>query len=302
MPNILDLLKQILSARYGKDVRQSIHDAIYQCYKDGKAGSIDVDAREQLDEVKTHLDTVEAIAKGKTSALAYETYADMISSFNSMDNESMKRGWNIYIATLNVPDLWIYKVEETASEYTYVDDETFTEELKTNAVVQIGYYKVAALETGKVDLTEYVKSEDIEARLAEIEGDVSELYRNFGGTEEVAVVRADTEVRVVSIDNSKYTPIVASDFKTTSNKLSNLNGLSIKRYSFRFGSENATETYAFGETLPQAPIFLGGRIGERTFDCNEHITGISLRNSSITIGRDSAGSYAGNNFQVIVAY
>ena len=36
MPNITDLLKNILSAVYGKDARQSIHDAVEQCY--GKVG------------------------------------------------------------------------------------------------------------------------------------------------------------------------------------------------------------------------------------------------------------------------
>ncbi len=32
--SVYDNLRQILSARYGKDVRQSIHDAIQQCYSD----------------------------------------------------------------------------------------------------------------------------------------------------------------------------------------------------------------------------------------------------------------------------
>lgn len=34
MANIRDLLKNIMQAIYGKDVRQSIHDAIEQCYTD----------------------------------------------------------------------------------------------------------------------------------------------------------------------------------------------------------------------------------------------------------------------------
>jgi hypothetical protein len=49
MANIKDYLSQILKARYGKDVRQSIHDAIHQCYEDGKAGSVDLEARELID-------------------------------------------------------------------------------------------------------------------------------------------------------------------------------------------------------------------------------------------------------------
>ena len=48
MGNIQDLLAQILSARYGRDVRQSIHDAIETCYEDGHAGAIDLEARTLL--------------------------------------------------------------------------------------------------------------------------------------------------------------------------------------------------------------------------------------------------------------
>ena len=48
MADIQTLLKNILSAVYGKDVRQSIHDAIHQCYEDGKAGQQDLIARENV--------------------------------------------------------------------------------------------------------------------------------------------------------------------------------------------------------------------------------------------------------------
>ena len=52
MASIKDYLAQILTARYGKDVRQAIHDGIEQCYADGKAGSIDLEARQEIDELK----------------------------------------------------------------------------------------------------------------------------------------------------------------------------------------------------------------------------------------------------------
>lgn len=48
MADIQSLLRQLLSAVYGKDVRQAIHDAIHQCYADGKAGAVDLTAREQI--------------------------------------------------------------------------------------------------------------------------------------------------------------------------------------------------------------------------------------------------------------
>lgn len=48
MSNIEQNLQKILSSRYGKDVRQSIHDSIHDCYEDGKAGTVDLVAREQI--------------------------------------------------------------------------------------------------------------------------------------------------------------------------------------------------------------------------------------------------------------
>lgn len=48
MSNIEQNLQKILSSRYGKDVRQSIHDSIHDCYEDGKAGAVDLVARERI--------------------------------------------------------------------------------------------------------------------------------------------------------------------------------------------------------------------------------------------------------------
>lgn len=47
--NIEEILKQILSAVLGKDVRQAIHDGIEQCYEDGKVGAVDLVARQRID-------------------------------------------------------------------------------------------------------------------------------------------------------------------------------------------------------------------------------------------------------------
>lgn len=46
MSDINTLLNLIKTAIYGRDVRQAIHDAIRKCYDDGKAGAIDLRARE----------------------------------------------------------------------------------------------------------------------------------------------------------------------------------------------------------------------------------------------------------------
>lgn len=48
MAGIQEYLDLIKNAVYGREVRQAIHDGIYQCYEDGRAGAIDLVAREEI--------------------------------------------------------------------------------------------------------------------------------------------------------------------------------------------------------------------------------------------------------------
>lgn len=106
------------------------------------------------------INEVDSIAKGANQALSFASYAAMVTEFNSLDDDVYNVGQNIYIQTLEVPDLWISSVESTSTTYTYVDDATFVSGLDTNGYVQVGYYKLSALETQKVDLTNYVTNTD----------------------------------------------------------------------------------------------------------------------------------------------
>lgn len=67
MADIQSLLRQLLSAVYGKDVRQAIHDAIHQCYADGKAGSVDLVARENIDLANKRIDNLAKLGEGSTT-------------------------------------------------------------------------------------------------------------------------------------------------------------------------------------------------------------------------------------------
>ena len=59
------------------------------------------------------------------------------------------------IQTKLVPDLWVYSVENTSVQYTYTTDEDFITYTNQATGGQVGYYKLAQLETQKVDLTDY---------------------------------------------------------------------------------------------------------------------------------------------------
>ena len=84
----------------------------------------------------------------------------MITAFNDLAADTYSVGQNIMIITLHVPDLWISAKEETSEPYTYVDDATFVDSILTTGSVRVGHYVLSALETQKVDLTDYVKNTD----------------------------------------------------------------------------------------------------------------------------------------------
>lgn len=110
--------------------------------------------------IPTAINEVNSIAKGANQAVGYNNYSAMITAINAMDDEEYNIGQNVYIVTINVPDLWVSNIESTSSTYTYVDDATVINDLETNGYVQVGYYKLSMLETQKVDLTNYVTNTD----------------------------------------------------------------------------------------------------------------------------------------------
>jgi hypothetical protein len=108
-----------------------------------------------LSAVETTANTAKSIAEGRARAVSFESYSAMVTALNAAANTDYQVGDNIFIQAKEVPDLWVYSVESTTSSYSYTTDDTLISALETGAV-QIGYYKIAAMETGKVDLTGYV--------------------------------------------------------------------------------------------------------------------------------------------------
>lgn len=118
------------------------------------------------------------IAEGKNRSFTYASYADMVNDI--MDNSpAFKIGDNIFIGAIDVPDLWVYSKEDTfvglMDSDEYLNNEIFTA-LKTEGFVHIGFYKLAILETQKVDLS------DIEQDIADIRNSIPNIE---AGTEDL---------------------------------------------------------------------------------------------------------------------
>lgn len=101
---ITEDLKAILQARYGKDVRQSIHDAIKQCYDDGKAGVIDLEARKLLGTTDisgigdgTATGGIDSLYKNGHAFGICSTARNVVAKVVSCDGFILKTGSNIVI-------------------------------------------------------------------------------------------------------------------------------------------------------------------------------------------------------------
>lgn len=129
------------------------------------------------DTANSTANTAKSIAEGANQALSYSNYQTMITAFNALADNVYNIGQNVMIITLNVPDLWVSSIESTSQSYTYTTDEAFTTALETNGYVQVGYYKLSALETQKVDLTEYVANTDY---ATSNKGGVFKIQSNYG--------------------------------------------------------------------------------------------------------------------------
>ena len=191
--------------------------------------------------LETDVDTVEAIAKGRNQALAYNGYSEMITALNNMSADELNRGQNIYIATLGVPDLWVYGVEETNVEYTYVDDDTFVEGLNVNTTVQVGYYKLAQLETQKVDV-------------GGITNDINTLKNDVDTLE--SGIASERLLWNVS-DITKWDMTELTNMPTTSNIFSEMLYYDGKIYISSYGSSGALLHIYDGESWSSIQVWSG---------------------------------------------
>lgn len=153
--------------------------------------------------IPSAINEVNNIAKGANQALSYGNYSTMITAFNALAADVYNVGQNVMIVTLEVPDLWISTIESTSSQYTYTTDEAFINSLKINGYVQVGYYRLSALETQKVDLTEYAKTENIPTELADLSDDSTH--------------RLVTDTEKTTWNNKQDTLVSGTNIKTLNN-------------------------------------------------------------------------------------
>ena len=104
----------------------------------------------------TELLRINNILKGKEQSLAYANYQEVVNVFNAAATNAYNVGQTIYVQSPNVPDLWVYSVENTHVDFAYVGDAEIIESLSEDGFVQFGYYKLAMMETKTTEVANAV--------------------------------------------------------------------------------------------------------------------------------------------------
>lgn len=174
---------------------------------------VDEKAREEIHVVSEKADEALSLAKGATKAFVYDTYSDMIAELNALDKAELLVNFHVMIRTVCVPDLWISGVSDEHVEYTYTSNEDFIVDLTEDGIVQVGYFILSALETQKVDLSEYVKNTDYaglgKVGVASINSVLGISVMNNANYENTLTIRSARETDI-DAKTSFYYPITPS--------------------------------------------------------------------------------------------
>ena len=105
---------------------------------------------------------LENMISGTRMALVYADYQEMVDALNGDDKKEYGVGQSIFIGTREVPDLWIYGVDDEYVEYPYVDDNLIETVLRYDGTIKIGYYVLAALESNEIVLDNVVTTDTVQ--------------------------------------------------------------------------------------------------------------------------------------------
>lgn len=103
---------------------------------------------------------------GANKAVVFANYAKLVEALDGENPPKLIVGQNVYLSELDIPDLWVAHVftAEDWVEGVHTGEEVATA-LKETGQVIIGGYGFHMLETQKVDLTEYAKTEQLDGKL-----------------------------------------------------------------------------------------------------------------------------------------
>ena len=119
---------------------------------------------EDFKQAQEKIGEIESIAKGANQAICFDNYTAMVEHFRNAPAHAYNNGQNIMIVDLYVPDLWVSMAFDEDHYYEFEDYriDSLAKDVVDSGFIYIGHYRISALETQKVDLTDYATLEDLE--------------------------------------------------------------------------------------------------------------------------------------------
>lgn len=153
---------------------------------------------------------IEEVLEGKEQAVAFTNYQAVVNDFNNAATNKYNVGQSVYVQSVNVPDLWVYSIENTHVDFAYVGDEDIVETLETTGTVQFGYYRLAMMETKTASVANAVtldtnqtitntKTFEIDKTWSKFDKDLVTLQYN--GDTRISAIIVNTKVQIGSMDN-----------------------------------------------------------------------------------------------------
>ena len=198
-------------AKIALDEKLDVSGTALKATADAEGNEITVTyaTKSELSLIETTANEAKRLAEGRTRASSFASYADLISSLNTVSKTDYKIGDIFYIQAQSIPDLWVYSVEEASTSYS--SDAELVNTIETYGFIQIGYFKLSALESAKVDLagfvpvTRTVNNKSLSANIVLSAGDVGALA--LDGT--AAKATADAEGNNISQTYAKLADVIS---------------------------------------------------------------------------------------------
>ena len=197
------------------------------------------------------IERIEEVLEGKEQAVAFTNYQTVVNAFNMAATNKYNVGQSIYVQSVNVPDLWVYSVENTHVDFAYVGDSDIIEKLETNGTVQFGYYKLAMMETKQAVVTGDITTDALLLKLTDSDTVVvSKSGDRVMLSLDATIQNRLSKMLVLPMSNPTTTEIVAVDNTGSQKMLEIGDGLSLEN-----GTLKATGGGDFVEKDPTVPAW-----------------------------------------------
>lgn len=178
-----DLMDDVMNVQESLDDYKLVVDNKFEeqkSYVDGRLLIINNTISQNKTQTDSAIERIEEVLEGKEQAIAFTNYQAVVNTFNMAATNKYNVGQSIYVQSVNVPDLWVYSIENTHIDFAYIGDEDIIEALTENGSVQFGYYKLAMMETKTTSVANAVTLDTNQTITGVKIFDIDDSYVNVG--------------------------------------------------------------------------------------------------------------------------